>query len=180
MRFKILSLLGVMFMLIITGCGSASSFSENDMGIRKVDDTKLKVQYDMSRSDAEKVLGVGEKTKLGFQYDSGVLIQYRDNKVAGIVLDEESTNIYETLSEVETGFLKDETMNIYGDEYVSSGRDLTYFYDTSTNSFIGQDEIHKETEEETEEIFVITVTFDDNGYANRIMLMDQRMANYLR
>lgn len=70
----------------------------------------------MTCSDAEKVLGPGEKTDYDnrFEYASGVKNMYRDDKVAGIYLDMDSA--------------------------------------------------------------IVSVTFDDNGYADTITLLDQRMA----
>ena len=75
-----------MLLVLMVGCTSSQgSISKGDMSIVKINNHKQIVQYGMNRADTEKVLGKGEKGLFGIKYDDGVIIQYRDEKVAGIV-----------------------------------------------------------------------------------------------
>lgn len=180
MRIKSLLLL-FSFILILAGCGSKSGLSQNDIGIRKIDDPKAKVVYGMGRADAEKVLGKGEKRSSGdrYDYDNGVLAYYREDKVIGVALDEESEGIYETMSGARIGMLEGELKKIYGDKYNSEPSDgvfLNYTYDSENKIYLNRGDKSKKSPEELKEVYVLTMEFDTNGYSKSIVLLDQLMA----
>lgn len=110
----------LLFLILLTACGSSKSgLTVDDLAIVKVDDQKAVIKYGMSRADSEKVLGKGEKMTIGdsFTYNSGVRIMYRNDKVAGISLTDESADAYETVSGLKIGMLKDEIKEVYGDQH---------------------------------------------------------------
>lgn len=174
MRFKGLVLL-FSVILILAGCGSKSGLSKNDIGIRKIEDPNAKVVYGMSRADAEKVLGKGEQMGIGYNYENGVRAYFREDKVVGVSLDDAANGIFETISGAEIGMLESEFKKIYGDKFVDDGGNLGYFYNTKTESFSTKGVPKASSEEEAEQIFVIDVRFDENGYADRISLLDHLM-----
>lgn len=180
MRLKITTI-AVVLLLLLAGCGNSNNaITVDDLSIHKVGDSKSKVTYGMSRDDAEKVLGRGKGEGFGswFTYNSGVQIMYREDKVAGIALREESAGTYETSKGAKVGMLKDELKKIYGDNYLGDHeRNLDYAYDTVNKKFLKESESPK-TQEENEKTYVISAVFDDNGYAQTIMLLDRRMAMY--
>lgn len=174
-------LLVILIALMLSGCtaeGSSSHLSKEDLSIKKVEGGKSKVEYGMSRSDVEKVLGTGEKSTMGFfTYGNGVTIMYRNDKVAGISLDKEAADKYQT-PKIKIGMLKSEVKEVYGEENIllEANANLDYAYDIKTGAFLTQESKPKGSAEEMEEVYLVSVMFDDDGYAERIMLLDQRMA----
>lgn len=149
----------------------------------KVDDSKTKVVYGMIRADAEKVLGTGEKSSFGYDYEHGVKLLYRDDKVTGIILDEETKGVYEAIGGTKIGMLKSEVTEIYGEGYLTEkagNTNLRYYYDTVKKSFLKEEELAKDNEEDYEKVLGVFIEFDDNGYVDRISLTDHRMAMFLR
>ncbi|MNW47390.1 hypothetical protein [Fontibacillus panacisegetis] len=174
-------LLSIIFILV--GCNSKSGLSKSDIGIKKADDNKTKVVYGMSRVDAEKILGIGEKSSFGYDYEHGVKVLYRDDKVAGVILDEETKGIYDAIGGTKIGMLKSEVTEIYGEGYLSEeagNTNLRYYYDTVKKSFLKEEELAKDNEEDYEKVLALFIEFDDNGYVDRISLTDHRMAMFLR
>lgn len=186
MRFKGLVLI-FSVLLLLAGCGSKSGLSKDDIGIRKIDDRKAKVVYGMSQEDVEKVLGGGEKrgdgfgTKNSFTYDSGIKIAYRDEKVVSIVLDEGSSDVYETLKGARVGMIKNEIEKLYGENYLKESyeRTLDYIYDTANKKFITDSNSSKELKVDNK-TYMISSTFNSDGYAKTIMLLDREYGVYFR
>ncbi|MGG1613533.1 hypothetical protein [Paenibacillus phoenicis] len=173
----IYALIFILF-LLLSGCnsGNAGGITISDISIHKIGDTKSKVSYGMSRSEAEKVLGAGEKGAFGYEYESGVTIMYRDDKVVGIVLNKDAA--YENPN-LKIGMLKDELKKIYGNDFLlETPLNLDYAYDSINKTYLNESS-PAISQEEAEKVYVVSVMFDENGYANRIMLLDQRMAMYL-
>lgn len=174
-------LLFVIMLIFLAGCsqeGQNPGLTKKDLSIEKVGDSKAKVEYGMERSDVEKVLGKGEKMTMGiFSYGSGVKIMYRNDKVAGISLDREAVEIYQT-PKIKVGMLKADIKKVYGEEHIlfEAEKNIDYAYDTKEGAYLTQESKRKENAEELEDVLMVFVTFDDNGYAERIMLLDQRMA----
>ncbi|WP_150271643.1 hypothetical protein [Paenibacillus tepidiphilus] len=165
--------------ILLTACGSSEGgFTTKDLAIKKVSDDKAVVRYGMSRVDAENVLGEEEGTESGYSisYSSGVSVMYREDKVAGIYLTEESEDTYETVDGLSIGMIKDEVKKIYGDNYLyDHGNNLDYAYDSDRGQFLKETEWAKKFEDDTR-IYLISVIFDGKGYARTIMLTDRQMA----
>lgn len=174
------ALILMVLIVILSGCSGGGKLSLEDVGIMKIDDEKQKITLGMSRAKAEDVLGKGEKNDYdGFEYDSGVTVRYRDGKISSIALSEESKGVYQTLNKIEIGTLRDKVEKIV-DAKAASDKPLSYFYDTSSKSFITEREKlgERKSIEELEENFVLTFNFDENGYTSLIILSDQRAAKY--
>ncbi|MEK3683677.1 hypothetical protein [Paenibacillus sp. FSL R10-2736] len=173
------SILALLFLFCLTACGSSNGgLTTKDLAIKKVDDDKAVVQYGMNRVDAEKVLGEGEDIKIGnsFAYSSGVRIMYREDKVAGINLTEESEDMYETVGGLIIGMSKEDVKKIYGDQYLADlEKNLDYAYDSDSKQFVKESEWAKNIEDNTK-IHLISVMFDGNGYVRSILLTDKQMA----
>ncbi|GEM_PF-4621487 len=96
--------------IVLTGCNSSEGIAHKDIGIVKAGNKGDAVQYGMSRSDTEKVLGNGELVgKTLTKYDNGVSVVFRDDKVVAIGLETGSEEIYTTTSGAKIGMLEDET-----------------------------------------------------------------------
>ncbi|CAM3301752.1 MULTISPECIES: hypothetical protein [Paenibacillus] len=177
-------LLFVVLLIMLAGCnekGQGTGLTKKDLSIERVGQEKSKVEYGMNRSDVEKVLGTGEKSTLNFfSYESGVRIMYREDKVAGISLEKEAADAYQS-PKIKIGMLKEDIKKAYGEENVllEADKSIDFAYDTKEGSFLTQDSKTKENIEDMEDVYLVSVVFDDNGYAERIMLLDQRMAMYM-
>lgn len=173
-------------LLVLTGCGSSDKMiMKNDLSFNKVGDRKAKVGYGMSRSQVEKVIGKGRTGKFRDEYPSGITIMYREDTVASIFIDENAKDIYETSGGLKIGMLESDAKKKYGDQFfadVETGAILAYAYDTSTKSFLNRESPAKKqkSEEEMEDVLMITMTFDNEGYATSILMMDQKMSKLLR
>ncbi|WP_237391736.1 hypothetical protein [Paenibacillus dendrobii] len=166
----------------MAGCSSGKkteNISKEDLGIIQMDSGK-KIVYGMSREEAEKILGTGEKSDMGkFKYESGVSIFYRNNSVAAMILDEESEGKYKTTHDVGIGMLKQQVIKAYGENYVPSPSEmnLDYVYDTNMNTFInGYNTI---AAKDADRFYAISSTFDENGNLQRILLFDCLFAIFM-
>ncbi|MDP5275083.1 hypothetical protein [Chengkuizengella axinellae] len=180
MKLKIVLML-ILFLLILSGCSEfeVDKFSEDDMCIINTD-VSGEVCYGMSRSDAEKVLGFGTKNDLGwFDYDNGVIVQYRDNLVASVSLTNKSKDVYTTSRGTGIKMLKEEVKELYGDKYdIEEGeQSLDYVYDLNDEKFL--DKLSRDTSEVMKMRFRIHVGFDINGYSISISLGDALMLDSL-
>lgn len=176
-------LLFAVLLILLSGCnqGKVVGLSKKDLSIEKIGDSKSRVEYGMSRSETEKVLGTAEgKSVIGFSYESGIAIMYRDDKVVGITIGKEAIDTYKT-PKIKIGMLKEDIKKAYGEENMlyEAEKSINYAYDTKIGSFLTQDSKMKENIEDMENVYLISITFDDNGYAEKIMLLDQRMAMYM-
>ncbi|NQX43786.1 hypothetical protein HQN87_00455 [Paenibacillus tritici] len=173
------TVLVLLFLFVLTACGSSEDgLTVKDLAIHKSNDDKVVVQYGMSRADAEKVLGTGEDMKIGhtFTYSDGVKIMYREDKVAGIYLTEESKDVYETAQGMKIGMPKDDFKKKYGDQYVADlEKNLDYAYDTDSKQYVKEAEWAKNFEDSTK-IYLISMMFDSDGTAQTILLTDRQMA----
>lgn len=178
------------FLLIAVGCSAghdfrADTFSKEDMCIEKSDSDKDKICYGMARTDVEKILGAGQQGGLkNIEYDAGVSIFYRNDVVAGLSLEIGSKGKYMTSRGAEIGMTKADIKKIYGEKYaVENGeRNLDYFYDSADNKFLDQVSIgNKQTPEQMVSTYIFSVIFDSTAVsADRIMLLDKRMAIYFQ
>ncbi|BBI32671.1 hypothetical protein [Cohnella abietis] len=173
----------VLLITVAVGCSGGSSFKPNtfsssDMCIVKINN-KSKVCYGDSRSQAEKVLGSGTKSPFGYEYDFGVKLAFRDDKIVFLSFDEDAKGVYRTARGAKIGMLNSDVKKLYGNKY--SGEDgiyLGYFYDSKDKKFI--DEVPPTWTDPNSDIgvntFVLQAYFDDNGYTDRIMLIDYQYA----
>lgn len=176
--------LGLLFLFVLTACGDSKGegLTTKDLAIQKVDDSKAKVQYGMSRTEAEEVLGKGEDKGIAnsVAYESGVGIMYREEKVAGITLGKESKDAYETAGGFKIGMSKDEFKQIYGDQYLKDMEsNLDYAYDANNKRYLQEKEWVAKSEDDTK-IYVISGMFNGKGEADGIVLVDKRMTMTFR
>lgn len=169
----------VLCAIALTGCNSSGGITKKDLGIVKVDNKDDLVQYGMSRSDSEKVLGKGEaKGKNGVSYENGITVIYRNEKVVAIRLGEGSEGVYTTTNGAKIGMLEDQIKEIYGEIAVESSPKgyLSYYYDTGDKTFLNREEADglsgKIKPPETEKMHIVTLKFDANGYSENIVLSD--------
>lgn len=170
--------LGLLFLLVLTACGdSKDEITTKQLVIQKVNDSKAKVQYGMSRAEAEEVLGKGEEKGIAnaVSYDSGVTIMYREDKVAGMTLGKESKDRYETAGGFQIGMSKDEFKQIYGDQYLKDMEsNLDYAYDSNNKRYLQENDWLAKSEDDSK-IYMIYAMFDGKGAAKGIGLADKRM-----
>jgi len=184
-KFSILIFAGVLT-LILSSCGNGfktDTYSKDDMCIIKVGDSKAKVCYGDSRSDVEKVLGNGEKNEIkSFDYNSGVSIFYRNDVVAGIVLNKESKNLFKTARGAGIGMLKVDIKKLIGEKYAiedSTNDKLEYIIDSENNKFTDKTTLALAfTKEEKQSFYVVSVYFNEDGYSREIELIDDRMDTF--
>lgn len=168
--------------ILLAGCGSSGNFS---MGIIKTDDKKHPVEYGMSRSEVEKILGKGKKMSEQIVEYSSLRLWYRDDKISAIIVFINSENEYATTSGVQAGMLEDDIKKIYGEKFFSdknNGGYLTYYYNTETQDFIYPEQ-GKETIEairmKPEKVYVLKFFFEsDSGRLWRYSMGDSKREHY--
>jgi outer membrane protein assembly factor BamE (lipoprotein component of BamABCDE complex) len=177
----------LILLLIVIGCSAGShfkadTFSKDDMCIVQTDGGKDKICYGMTRSDVEKILGIGQQGQQGglknIEYDTGVSIFYRNDVVAGVSLEQGSQSKFKTSRGAEIGMTKADIKKVYGEKYaVEHGeRNLDYIYDSVTDKFLNSVSLNKE---ESVNAYIFSVILDSTAVsADRITLLDMRMARY--
>lgn len=171
-----------MFLLLI-GCNqsesTSSSLSEVNLCAVKVDDEQHKICYGMNKSEVENILGKGQLGDLNqFQYGQGIRISFRDNRISGITLDEQSKGYFRTSHGAEVGMPKSEIKKRYGEENaVELGIfNLDYFYHTRENTFMS--EIIGMNRDEAAEVLIFSALFNEQGDSTLIMMMDGKRAMF--
>lgn len=180
LKFKHLFILGLMILLVLSGCSQAKkfepdNFSKDDLAIIKEDDSKFKLSYGMSRTDVEKLLGNAKEDSMNSRisnYDFGVKVMYREDSVAGIMLTEDSKEIYQTARGASVGMTKEQIKEVYGSKYALGDHNIDYIYDSKNDRFI-ESPGSKEAED-LEQIYSMSAMVVD-GEVNSIFLMDYRM-----
>lgn len=167
--------------IMMVGCSSGvDSYSQDDMCIVHIESDQ-KVCYGDSRSDAEEIVGRGERDDFGwFKYADGVSLGYRDDKVVMMTLYKESQGIYATARGSSVGDLKDDIMKMYGKENAIdlAEKNLDYIYDKNTGKYLDRGPESASIEERENIYHVISAMLDDDGYAYVIMILDNRMATF--
>ncbi|WP_223066420.1 hypothetical protein [Paenibacillus caui] len=170
--------------IILSACSNIDfkpdTFSQDDMGIVQIDSGN-KVIYGMSRTEAEDILGTGDKSALGMiDYKSGVSVFYRDDSVAGIALREHSNGHYKTTRGAEIKMLKGKIKKMYGEKHAidQTPLNLDYAYDSKEGKFLNK--ISPKSEDDAKSTYVISAIFNSDGYAERIMILDSEFAIYLK
>ena len=191
-----------LLLLILAGCGSNSeagntnavnmepdTFSKQDMAIYKIDNSKERVSYGMSRKAAEKVLGTGvEGITNSYTYESGVNVLYREDKAVAIRLQGGTQGEFRTARGAEAGMTKAEIKQLYGEKYAleSSGRTMEtmeYYYNAETGQQLDEEaakEAYSLSREELIATHLISTAYDAEGRATLIMLMDGLAANTMQ
>jgi len=179
-------------LLIAAGCSSGSestadsfevdTFSDKDRCMRKKEDSKAEVCYGMDRADAEKVVGdPDDENGIFTNYDSGVKLFYRDQKVVGIGLLEGSQGKYETARGAEVGVSFDTVKQLYGEKYAIqiSERNLDYAYDTATKKFLSEVESGSKNQLESEPIHLFSMMLGNDDNVSMLLLIDRKMAVFM-
>ncbi|WP_339271465.1 hypothetical protein NYE54_08260 [Paenibacillus sp. FSL K6-1330] len=180
MRFK--GLFIVVLLLLMAGCSGSNgglktnTLSKDDLCIVKDDDSKSKVCFGMSQTDAEKILGTGAKDIM-YKYDYGVSVVYRNDKtVSMIVLDTESKNVYSTVRGMKNGDLKENVLKLYGDTYPivreTEPHSIDYVYDIKNKKFIGEVSFGNIDSKSNKDHLFLSAVYDENGIVDRIYLSD--------
>jgi outer membrane protein assembly factor BamE (lipoprotein component of BamABCDE complex) len=175
-------LIFLLICLILAACSSGkNALTREDLCIAKVGNTETKVCYGMERAAVEKILGAGKTEGPITSYNDGVSLMYRNNKAAGIALSRGSEKKYTTVRGLEIGMQKNDVKKLYGSKaFVDKKLNLDYAYDTSKKQFISSMEKVLPSEKTLEESNSLFVTFDENGYAESVMLVDRLMAILLK
>ncbi|WP_440832364.1 hypothetical protein [Paenibacillus sp. 22594] len=197
MGFKKIYILltSTLLLFVLAGCSSSSgasnskaaklepdTFSEQDMAIYKVDNSKERVSYGMRRKDAEKVLGTGSVgITNSYTYESGVSVLYRDDKAVAITLKRESQGTYRTARGAETGMTKANIKELYGEKYAfeSSEKYMEYYYDTEVKQLVEGSTIklNSLSGEALKAKQLVSTAYDAEGNAILIILLDGQAAN---
>lgn len=181
-------LVSITVLLFIIGCSNSSkaieAISPKDLCITH-SISKSNICYGDEKSEIEKVIGQeNSNSTVSFSYyDDGVSIIYRDHKVASISLSKDSKGTYQTVIKAKIGDSKDSIKKLFGDsKAVNIGtNNLDYFYDTELNVFLDEsNHTRSQTQENMDKVLIISFTFDSDGLAERIMLIDAKMAIYLK
>ncbi|WP_042201834.1 hypothetical protein [Paenibacillus camerounensis] len=171
-------ILVLLFLAVLTACGSSKSgITPDDLAIVKVDDKNAVVKYGMSRANVEKVLGEAERDGLGNMmfYADGVSVIFRDNVLVAIHLSEDSKGKYKTVGGAEVNMNKNDFKKIYGDDNsIEAPNNLDYLYDSENKEYLT--EMKPDQENTKNRKYLISVTFNDNAEANRILVSDVNAA----
>ena len=193
--YTLLILIPVLLVLAVCSSGNAQvykmepdTFSEQDMAIYKVDNSKERVSYGMSRKNAEKVLGTGnEGISNWYTYDSGVSVLYRHDKAVVITLERVSQGAYKTARGAEVGTNKERIKELYGEKYaienasetMKSLKYLEYYYDTETKELVKEypSDFKSLSKKELRAKHLLSTTYDEDGKIVLIILMDGQATN---
>ncbi|MFX3635470.1 MAG: hypothetical protein ACE3L7_04230 [Candidatus Pristimantibacillus sp.] len=166
-------------LMLLAGCSNGGSglkeIKASDLCVTHIN-LDANICYSDDRKKVEVVTGEGEEG-FGINYNNGISIMYREDRVAGIVLNDESLGIYKTTIGVELGQLKKEIKEQYGTDITVDGvKTLDFFYDSDKANFINPSLDKKDTAEDMEKVYLHSFSFNEEGLASRIMLLDWRMA----
>jgi len=176
-----------LLILVLVGCNKPNDFELDnftmlDMCIEE-SAGKEKICYGDDRHITEETLGSGKENKLiaGFEYDNGVMVLYRDEKVVGMALQDGSQGKFKTSRGAEIGLLKEEMKELYGEKFSVDRAEynIDFIYQQESETFIPFRD-GTQNEEEMTHTYLISATFNQDGHANRIMLLDRKMAMYLK
>jgi hypothetical protein len=180
-RLLAISIIGIV--ALQSGCSASETvfepdvFFDEDMCVRRTE-TGRQVCYGQSRLEAEAVAGDGRETMPGtYEYEGGLSLFYRDDKVAAIRLTGDSQD-YESIRGLQLGASKEEILELYGSTHLidSSTRFVDYYYDSQKQEFVGI-EATATNSEEAIEIYVISIGLEDD-VSWSFMVTDMRHAKY--
>ncbi|MCM3632907.1 hypothetical protein [Paenibacillus camelliae] len=174
----------IAMMLLLVGCSSSGNglkeIKTSDLCVTHIN-LDSKICYGDEKKDVEQVTGEGEEITRFMSYENGIRIMYRNDKVAGISLSDESLDIYESEFAKIGDSKKSILENLGSDNSINEvPSNLDYLYDSQTKKFIlGKPDL-KETAEEMENVYIVSFMFDGDGNARSIMLVDWRMATFMQ
>lgn len=181
---KLRNLIIFALFLILMGCSGEEfkpdTFSQDDMCIVKTEN-KAKVCYGMSRSEAERLLGTGEKgVGDSIKYDFGIRVFYRNDAVAGVILDQDSKGVFKTARGVEIGMPKDDIKKLHGATYsLEDEKYMNYIYDIKRNEFLDTTLLEKkQSPEDMESTYILSAGSDSEGFTDIISVFDRKMGFY--
>ncbi len=107
----------ILISLLILGCSNSNNdISKDDLFV--IDHySNEKIGIGMDKADVEEVLGSSTYDETGkfHVYNDGIGIAYRDEKVAGIVLEEGSEERFSTTRNLRVSSTRNEVIETYGD-----------------------------------------------------------------
>lgn len=179
-------LLGILSIIILLGgCSSTSKaeiqeIKQSDLCVTHVKMSE-KICYGDVREKVEQIAGLttDAEPNLATGYKDGLMIMYRDNKVAAIKLRENSLGVYKT----EFGSIG-ERRSILTDRLGTSSAvsttplNLDYFYDSQSKNFMKTLE-YKGTHEEMEKVYIMSFMFDQDEQTNTILFTDMKMGAFM-
>jgi hypothetical protein len=184
----------IVFLAFVTGCSSNNNANNRDNGegydfkpgvFAREDtcivknDTKEKVCYGDSQSEAEKVVGKGQqegKRKYSMMYEDGIRIIYREDHVVCIGLFYESEGVYSTARGVKIGDKITNVHEAYGEEFLvygSNNEQAFYAFDTANwKQIMDYDQVGKAPD-------VIGISIHDfDGKSGIIQIADAHYYHY--
>ncbi|MFS0727114.1 hypothetical protein [Paenibacillus sp. 1P07SE] len=181
---------GAAAVLLLAGCAHSSGTDQAPVDgmaaeegcFVKKEPSGEKVCYGMKRSEVELVAGTGEPLEdllLSYKYAGGIRVSYRGDKA--VFLNLQAGGDYATIRGTTVGTSKNEMKTQYGEAYAldEAEPNLDYFFDLDKETPLDQDILKgQRTPEEMERTLVVSAMFDSNGSADRLMILDRRMAVY--
>lgn len=193
---KLLIVALIVCISLLVGCSNSNSNSNSNnnsgSGLKEIKTSDLcvthinldaKICYGDEKKKVETIVGEGEGSSTLITYDNGIRVMYRGDKVAGVILTEESDGVFESVIDVSMGDSKKVIKDKLGNDNAidTIAKNLDYFYDSDVKHFIKETSSNKKsTKEEMEKVYVISFLFDPAGKADTIMWLDWRMAMYLQ
>ncbi|URN92868.1 MAG: hypothetical protein NAG76_13555 [Candidatus Pristimantibacillus lignocellulolyticus] len=187
---KLLIVALIVCISLLAGCSNSNNNSGSGLKEIKTSDLCVtninldaKICYGDEKKKVETIVGEGEGSSTLITYDNGIRVMYRGDKVAGVILTEESDGVFESVIDVSMGDSKKVIKDKLGNDNAidTIAKNLDYFYDSDVKHFIKETSSNKKsTKEEMEKVYVISFLFDPAGKADTIMWLDWRMAMYLQ
>lgn len=139
------------------------------------------ISLGMKKEEVDKLLGTEESKDFKNLYNyQGLELFYRDNKVAGLVINasKNETGRFKTSKNLGLGSTKADIISIYGESIEkNSNKYLTYFFEKNDNSLVKLKETPKDTEASaTKNIYCISYSLFGSGKVSMILIGDYQYA----
>lgn len=170
-----LVLVAILFIGLAACSSNGKTLSEKEISIISTSDDKSKISYGDNRTDVEKILGTESDAGSGslVMYETAS-VWYRNEKVVGLAIDEDSGDAFVTGSGAKIGMKKADIEKAYGKRYITSkGLGIDYIYNTKEKKWlVDPAEIDSS---KLKDYFHISVVFEDEK-VKRIIICDQEAA----
>lgn len=183
MRFKFIVIHIFLACALLVGCSSveemkADQFYDEDLCVVDTEDSRIKICYGMAREAVEKLLGEGVEMSLGREYEHGLDVYYRDDKVSGFILSEDSLGYYETARGLHFKSNIEEITEAYGSTHMlQDPYGYYYVFRIDDKKAMGRNSLKADKSiEDMENVFIIDISVH-NERVSDIWLMDQRLMN---
>ncbi|MDO3413039.1 hypothetical protein QWJ34_24965 [Saccharibacillus sp. CPCC 101409] len=188
---KMIGVLAGIAIAFTAGCGSGelefepNVLTDRDMCVVKTEDAKSRICYGTSREEAEKTAGEAQETyDTSSGYADGLALFYREDRVVGIDLREESIGVYQTARGAKVGMSRDELIGLYGDQYLKVPNQdqlaVNYYYDTENKKLLTDVvEALQNDRDEAGKVRIVSSMLEKDGSSKQIGIIDQKMAIYL-